>query len=80
MQQAEDRVYRIGQKNAVNVWYLLANDTIDVEIATLIDMKKDSTKAAIEGVDVKSDDKILDRMIEFFSPALGSVRKKAEKK
>lgn len=80
MQQAEDRVYRIGQKNAVNVWYLLANETIDVEIATLIDMKKDSTKAAIEGVDVKSDDKILDRMIEFFSPALGSVRKKGEKK
>ena len=76
MQQAEDRVYRIGQRNAVNVWYLLAKDTIDVEIATLIDMKSGATKAAIEGVDVGQDDKILDKMVEFLSPALGAVRTK----
>lgn len=76
MQQAEDRVYRIGQRNAVNIWYLLAKDTIDVEIAALIDIKSGSTKAAIEGVDVAQDDKILDKMVEFLSPALGAVRTK----
>ena len=27
--QAEDRVYRIGQKNSVNVWYLVASGTAD---------------------------------------------------
>ena len=58
------------------MWYLLAKDTIDVEIAALIDIKSGATKEAIEGVDVAQDDKILDKMVEFLSPALGAVRSK----
>ena len=58
------------------MWYLLAKDTIDVEIAALIDMKSGSTKATIEGVDVVQDDEILDKVVEFLSPELGAVRTK----
>jgi SWI/SNF-related matrix-associated actin-dependent regulator of chromatin subfamily A-like protein 1 len=38
--QAEDRVHRLGQRNAVNVWYLLAVETIDLEIYDLIERKR----------------------------------------
>eukprot|EP00794_Sanderia_malayensis_P003577 gene3577-4081_t len=37
--QAEDRVYRIGQKNAVTVVYLLAESTADDEIWPLVQSK-----------------------------------------
>ena len=34
--QAEDRCHRIGQRDAVTAWYLLAADTIDETMAELI--------------------------------------------
>jgi SWI/SNF-related matrix-associated actin-dependent regulator 1 of chromatin subfamily A len=39
--QAEDRCHRIGQKNAVNVVYLLAEKTIDAQIAAMLEQKRD---------------------------------------
>lgn len=39
--QAEDRAHRIGQKNAVNVWYVHAKDTIDDAMATIIAEKRE---------------------------------------
>ena len=41
MEQAEDRCHRIGQKNAVNVYYLLAEKTIDTSIAAMLERKRD---------------------------------------
>ena len=38
--QAEDRCHRIGQQDAVNASYLLAADTIDETIATLLERKR----------------------------------------
>ncbi|MGA2164760.1 MAG: DEAD/DEAH box helicase, partial [Solirubrobacteraceae bacterium] len=38
--QAEDRCHRIGQQDAVNATYLLAADTIDETIATLLERKR----------------------------------------
>ncbi len=38
--QASDRVHRIGQKDSVNVYYLIAQDTIEEDIAELIDNKR----------------------------------------
>lgn len=39
-EQAESRLHRIGQKNAVNAYYLVAKDTIDEKINDLINSKR----------------------------------------
>ncbi|MDO8686469.1 MAG: DEAD/DEAH box helicase, partial [Clostridiales bacterium] len=49
MTQAEDRVHRIGQKNAVNVYYLLARNTIDDMMCELLIRKSSVIDAAIDG-------------------------------
>jgi SWI/SNF-related matrix-associated actin-dependent regulator 1 of chromatin subfamily A len=48
--QAEDRVHRMGQKKAVNVYYLLANDTIDEWMWELINKKKAITDVVNKGM------------------------------
>ena len=40
--QAEDRCHRIGQRDAVTAWYLLAAETIDETMARLIERKRRS--------------------------------------
>lgn len=48
--QAEDRCHRIGQRDAVTAWYLLAADTIDERIAALIAAKRATVDAVTDGV------------------------------
>ena len=47
--QAEDRCHRIGQEDNVMAWYLLANDSIDMDITELINEKRVVVDAATEG-------------------------------
>jgi len=65
--QAEDRVHRIGQEaENVNAYYLLAEDTIEIEIAELLDEKRKVTSAVLDGVDVEDDSlliKLLEKMV-----------------
>lgn len=51
--QGEDRCHRISQKDTVNVYYLVANGTIEEEIAELLDEKRKVINAIIDGKDVE---------------------------
>lgn len=53
--QAEDRCHRIGQRDAVTAWYLLAAGTIDETMAELIQRKRAIVNAVTEGSKVDSD-------------------------
>ena len=47
--QAEDRCHRIGQRDAVTAWYLLAANTIDETMAALIERKRGVIAAVTDG-------------------------------
>jgi SWI/SNF-related matrix-associated actin-dependent regulator 1 of chromatin subfamily A len=47
--QAEDRCHRIGQQDAVNAYYLLAADTVDETISTLLERKRAVIGAVTDG-------------------------------
>ncbi len=47
--QAEDRCHRIGQRDAVTAWYLLAAETIDETMARLIQSKRAHVAAVTDG-------------------------------
>ena len=49
--QAEDRIHRIGQKNAVISYYLLATGTIEERIATIIDYKQRILDGTLDGIE-----------------------------
>ncbi|MGI8731469.1 MAG: DEAD/DEAH box helicase [Solirubrobacteraceae bacterium] len=53
--QAEDRCHRIGQHDAVTAWYLLAANTIDETMATLIQRKRGIVGAVTDGERVDGD-------------------------
>lgn len=57
--QAEDRCHRSGQQNPVTCYYLIAEDTIDEYLATLIDNKRAVINAVVDGIKSDKDDNIL---------------------
>lgn len=63
MQQAEDRLHRIGQMDCVTAWYLNAINTIDEEIAELIEKKRKIIDAAIDGQSAEAMTSILSDLI-----------------
>jgi SWI/SNF-related matrix-associated actin-dependent regulator 1 of chromatin subfamily A len=50
MDQAEDRLHRIGQAESVTAWYLLAENTIDTRIWRLIENKRQVVNAVSDGI------------------------------
>lgn len=52
--QAEDRCHRIGQKDAVNIHFLLAAGTIEEKIAKLLDSKRKVLDAVIDGKETEN--------------------------
>jgi SNF2 family DNA or RNA helicase len=63
--QAEDRCHRIGQKDTVNVYYLLANGTIEHRIAKMLDSKRKVIEAVIDGKEV-DESSLLSELIKSY--------------
>lgn len=55
LDQCADRCHRIGQKDCVNIHYLLAQDTIEEKIAQLIDKKRKVLDAVLNGEETSVD-------------------------
>ena len=60
--QAEDRCHRIGQRDAVTAWYLLAANTIDETMARLIQRKR-ATVAAVTDGRTSDDDGLVESVV-----------------
>jgi len=65
LQQAEDRCHRIGQKNAVNIYYLLAENSVEYRLAKLLDRKKEVLSAVIDGKPVE-EKSLITELIESY--------------
>ena len=63
--QAEDRCHRIGQKNNVQIYYILASKTIDEDIYSLIEAKRKVVDAATDGDSVEDNSILSDLMQKF---------------
>jgi len=63
--QAEDRCHRIGQKDSVNVYYLLAQNTIEERIARLLDSKRKVLESVLDGA-VPEDSSLLGELINDY--------------
>ncbi len=61
--QAEDRLHRIGQKDSVTCFYLLAQQTIDEDIRELIEAKRAVVDRATEGEAGEQADSILGELV-----------------
>ncbi len=60
--QAEDRCHRIGQQDAVNAYYLLAANTVDETIATLLERKRAVIGAVTDGQE-QNEESVLDALV-----------------
>jgi SWI/SNF-related matrix-associated actin-dependent regulator 1 of chromatin subfamily A len=60
--QAEDRCHRIGQRDAVNAYYLLAAETVDETIARLLERKRSVIGAVTDGL-AEDEGGVLDALV-----------------
>ncbi len=60
--QAEDRLHRIGQESAVTAYYLLAPDTIDENMAELLERKRALIDAVTDG-QVRDEERLVDAVV-----------------
>jgi SNF2 family DNA or RNA helicase len=64
--QAEDRIHRIGQEaESVNIYYLVADETIEDSIIKILDSKRKITTKILDGKDVE-DESLLKELKQKF--------------
>lgn len=75
--QAEDRAYRIGQTRAVNVTYMVAEDTVDLFVRSTLVAKAELIEAVVEGKGgvVPNGDLLrdLEQLISSLSPGIATL-------
>ena len=64
LSQAEDRCHRIGQKNSVNIWYLLPKNTIEETLAKMIDSKRKVLAEVLDGETSPKTDNMISELID----------------
>lgn len=62
--QAEDRIYRIGQKNTAWINYLVACDTIEEKLCSIIQAKQAIIHATLDGANYEGDMDVFDQLIK----------------
>lgn len=71
MEQAADRVHRIGQRDAVTVWSLAAEKTIDADIVELLHAKAQVLAAAVDGAEDPKSQSIVAELVERLRAKVG---------
>jgi SWI/SNF-related matrix-associated actin-dependent regulator 1 of chromatin subfamily A len=63
--QAFDRLHRIGQKESVNCYYMIASGTIEEDIVDLLDEKRKILDKALDGIETEQNNLIRELMKRF---------------
>lgn len=71
VEQAEDRAHRIGQTDSVTCWYLVAENTIDEQIANLLESKR-------QVVDLATDGKVSKTSLSLFGELVNQLTQQEE--
>jgi SWI/SNF-related matrix-associated actin-dependent regulator 1 of chromatin subfamily A len=64
--QAEDRCHRIGQKNHVQVYYLIAKNTIEQDLCKVIQKKSKIITSVLDGASKNNDMNVFDQLMKTF--------------
>jgi len=62
--QAEGRLDRLGQKNPVQFFYLVAKDTIEVDLCRLLQEKQETLSAVLDGKKTGKDLPLFDELLK----------------
>jgi SNF2 family DNA or RNA helicase len=63
-EQATDRLYRIGTKDSVNVFTIVAKDTVDEKVEKILNTKSGISKYIVDGkIDLKKNPDLLDLLL-----------------
>ena len=65
-EQGEDRLWRIGQKNDVTVWYLVAENTVDDKMTDLIERKRRIISQIVDGK-LPDEKSIMEEMFSMYN-------------